>query len=89
MPGLEAFAIDPVEGEAAAEVREAVRRFAQARIAPFAADIDRSNQFPAGLWRELGSQGLLGITVPGRWGGADLGYLAHVVVMEEISRASA
>jgi isovaleryl-CoA dehydrogenase len=89
MPGLEAFAIDPVEGEAAAEVREAVRRFAQARIAPFAADIDRSNQFPPGLWRELGSQGLLGITVPGRWGGADLGYLAHVVVMEEISRASA
>ena len=89
MPGLEAFAIDPVEGDSAAEVREAVRRFAQARIAPLAADIDRSNQFPAGLWRELGSQGLLGLTVPDRWGGSDLGYLAHVVAMEEISRASA
>src|SRR6201996_2460859 len=70
------------------EIRTQVRRFAQERIAPRAADIDRSNEFPRDLWPELGTQGLLGITVPDRWGGADLGYLAHVIVMEEISRAS-
>ena len=65
-----------------------MRRFAQDEIAPLAADIDRSNEFPRDLWPKLGDQGLLGLTVPERWGGAGLGYLAHVVVMEEISRAS-
>jgi len=70
------------------EVRTQVRRFARERIAPRAEEIDRSNEFPRDLWPELGSAGLLGITVPERWGGANLGYLAHIIVMEEISRAS-
>ncbi len=70
------------------EVRNQVRRFARERIAPRAEEIDRSNEFPRDLWPELGAAGLLGITVPERWGGANLGYLAHIVVMEEISRAS-
>ena len=65
-----------------------MRRFARERIAPRAEEIDRSNEFPRDLWPELGAAGLLGITVPERWGGANLGYLAHIVVMEEISRAS-
>src|ERR1700675_4667292 len=70
------------------EIRTQVRRFASERIAPRAADIDRRNEFPRELWPELGEQGLLGITVPERWGGAGLGYLAHTIAMEEISRAS-
>ena len=70
------------------EIRQQVRRFAAEQIAPRAADIDRRNEFPRDLWPALGAQGLLGITVPERFGGAGLGYLAHVVVMEEISRAS-
>ena len=70
-------------------LRDMVRRFAQDRIAPIAADIDRANSFPAHLWGELGELGLLGITADPDFGGSGMGYLAHVVAMEEISRASA
>ncbi len=70
-------------------LREQVNKFAANEIAPLAADIDKSNQFPMHLWRKLGDMGLLGITVAEKYGGAGLGYLAHVVVLEEISRASA
>jgi isovaleryl-CoA dehydrogenase len=70
------------------EVRAQVRRFARERIAPRAEEVDRSNEFPRDLWPELGGAGLLGVTVPERWGGANLGYLAHIIAMEEISRAS-
>ena len=70
-------------------LRETVRSFASDRIAPLAAEIDESNQFPRELWPELGELGLLGITVEDDYGGSGLGYLAHVVAMEEISRASA
>ncbi|RUX30012.1 isovaleryl-CoA dehydrogenase [Mesorhizobium sp. M7A.F.Ca.US.011.01.1.1] len=70
-------------------LRDLVRRFAQDRIAPVAADIDRSNEFPAHLWGELGALGLLGITADPDFGGSGMGYLAHVIAVEEISRASA
>jgi len=76
-------------GEDVDALRETVRRFAQERIAPQAAEIDRSNEFPASLWRELGALGLLGITADPDFAGSGMGYLAHVVAMEEISRASA
>lgn len=76
-------------GDELDEVRRQARRFAREQIQPLADEIDRTNEFPRQLWPQLGAQGLLGITVPERWGGADLGYLAHVIVMEEISRASA
>ncbi|CAN7291434.1 isovaleryl-CoA dehydrogenase [Aminobacter sp. LjRoot7] len=76
-------------GEDIDSLREMVRRFAQDRIAPIAADIDRSNEFPAHLWQELGALGLLGITAEGEYGGSEMGYVAHVVAVEEISRASA
>ncbi|HEY6484266.1 MAG TPA: isovaleryl-CoA dehydrogenase [Steroidobacteraceae bacterium] len=75
-------------GESLEEIRSQVRRFATERIAPRAAAIDRDNAFPRDLWPALGEQGLLGVTVPERWGGSGLGYAAHVLVMEEISRAS-
>lgn len=70
-------------------LRESVRRFASERVAPLAAEIDRSNQFPTHLWKEMGALGLLGITASEEYGGAGLGYLAHCVAMEELSRASA
>jgi isovaleryl-CoA dehydrogenase len=76
-------------GEVIDTVREQVRRFAQERIAPRAGEIDRSNDFPRELWREMGELGLMGMTVGPDDGGAGLGYVAHTVAMEEISRASA
>ncbi len=75
-------------GETADMLRESVRGFAAARIAPRAAEIDRSNAFPRDLWPLLGKLGVHGITVPEAFGGLGLGYLEHCVVMEEISRAS-
>ncbi|HXV07076.1 MAG TPA: isovaleryl-CoA dehydrogenase [Burkholderiales bacterium] len=70
-------------------LRESVQQFAAAEIAPRAAEIDRSNEFPAHLWRKFGDMGLLGITVEEEYGGAGMGYLAHILAVEEISRASA
>ena len=76
-------------GETAESIRDVVRRFANDEIAPRAADIDRDNQFPMDLWKKFGDLGVLGITVSEEFGGAGLGYLEHVIAMEEISRASA
>jgi isovaleryl-CoA dehydrogenase len=75
-------------GETVDMLRATVRDFAAKEIAPRAADIDRDNQFPADLWRKLGALGLLGVTVEEEYGGTQMGYLAHIVAMEEISRAS-
>jgi isovaleryl-CoA dehydrogenase len=76
-------------GETIDMLRETVQQFAAEHIAPRAADIDRENRFPAELWRRMGDIGLLGITVEEEYGGTAMGYLAHVIAMEEISRASA
>ncbi len=84
MPGLNFAA-----GESIDMLRDSVREFARREIAPIADKVDRDNVFPGFLWRKLGDLGLLGITVEEEFGGSDLGYLAHVVAMEEISRASA
>ncbi len=75
-------------GETINMLRASVREFARKEIAPRAADIDRKNEFPPDLWRKLGSLGLLGVTVEEEYGGSALGYLAHIVAVEEISRAS-
>jgi isovaleryl-CoA dehydrogenase len=83
------FEFDFGHGEELDLLRDTVRDFATDRIAPRAAEIDASNEFPADLWPELGELGLLGITVGENYGGSELGYLAHVIAMEEISRASA
>ena len=84
LPGL-AFDL----GETIGMLRDTVQQFADAEIAPRAAEIDSRNLFPADLWKKLGSLGLHGMTVKEEYGGSDLGYLAHVVAMEEVSRASA
>ncbi len=84
LPGLD-FQL----GEDIAALREAVRDFAEQEIAPRAAEIDRTDQFPMDLWRKFGDLGLLGVTVPEADGGTGMGYLAHMVALEEISRASA
>ncbi|MFP4274628.1 MAG: acyl-CoA dehydrogenase family protein, partial [Paracoccaceae bacterium] len=76
-------------GEDVHALRETVHRWAQDRIKPMAAQIDRDNIFPHHLWREMGELGLLGLTVPEDLGGTGMGYLAHVVAVEEIARASA
>ena len=76
-------------GEEIGLLRETVHQFAMAEIAPRAADIDRDNDFPRDLWRKMGDLGLLGITIPEEFGGSSMGYLAHAIAMEEISRASA
>src|SRR6184192_4266912 len=76
-------------GETVAMLRDSVRDFAAKEIAPRAAEIDRANEFPPDLWRKLGALGVLGITVEEEYGGTAMGYLAHVIAMEEISRASA
>jgi isovaleryl-CoA dehydrogenase len=76
-------------GETADQLRETVADFTAAEIAPRAAEIDRKNEFPMDLWRKLGELGLLGITVEEEYGGAGMGYLEHVVAMEEVSRGSA
>src|SRR5215813_5022316 len=82
-PGLDFGLGDTVD-----MLRESVRSFASAEIAPRAAQIDADNVFPMDLWRKLGALGTLGITVEEAYGGSGLGYLAHVVAMEEISRTS-
>ncbi|WP_207907068.1 isovaleryl-CoA dehydrogenase [Cocleimonas flava] len=76
-------------GDTADMLRDVVRDFAAKEVAPLAAEIDVSNEFPNQLWPVFGEMGLLGITVPEEYGGSDMGYLAHIIAMEEISRASA
>ncbi len=76
-------------GETADMMRDSVRNFAADEIAPRAADIDKSNEFPMDLWRRMGDLGILGVTVEEEYGGAGMGYLEHTIAMEEVSRASA
>ena len=83
LPGLNFFL-----GEEIDMLRDAVAGFAAKEIAPRAAEADRKDQFPMDLWRKFGDMGLLGLTVSEEYGGAGMGYLAHMVAMEEISRAA-
>ena len=76
-------------GEDIEALREATQRWAQERVAPLAAQIDTSNEFPMELWKEMGELGLLGVTVDEEYGGLGMGYLAHAVAVEDVSRASA
>ena len=76
-------------GDDVNDLREGVHRWAQERVKPIAGDIDKSDRFPAHLWKEMGELGLLGITVPKEYGGSDMSYLAHTVAVEEVARASA
>lgn len=84
LPGLD-FQL----GETLDMLRDSVAHFASQEIAPLAAQMDRTDEFPMQLWRKMGDLGLLGLTVEEEWGGSGLGYLAHIIVMEELSRASA
>ena len=84
IPGLD-FGL----GEEIDMLRETVRGFSDAKVAPIAAEIDRSDEFPRHLWPEMGALGLHGITVEEDYGGTGMGYVAHCVAMEEVSRASA
>ena len=84
-----AYGLDFELGDEIDMLRETIRRFTAAEIAPRAAAIDRENTFPTDLWRKMGDLGILGITVEDEYGGAAMGYLAHCVAMEEISRGSA
>jgi isovaleryl-CoA dehydrogenase len=89
MPANQMPMLDHELGDAIDALRDTTRAFADERIAPIAAEIDRTDEFPRHLWPEMGALGLHGITVPEVYGGADMGYLAHTVAMEEVSRASA
>ncbi|GAM29287.1 hypothetical protein SAMD00019534_124630 [Acytostelium subglobosum LB1] len=75
--------------ESQMQLQETVRQFAQNELAPIAADVDRNNAFPMHMWKKMGDLGLLGITAPAEYGGLDMGYTAHCIAMEELSRASA
>lgn len=81
--------LDHQLGETYDLLRDSIRQFARAEIAPLAAEIDHNNAFPNSLWPKLGALGVLGITVSEEYGGANMGYLAHIIAMEEISRVSA
>ncbi len=87
--GIHALSLKFTFGETADMLRDTVRGFAAVEVAPRAADIDRSNQFPMDLWPKMGALGLLGITVAEEYGGAGMGYLEHMIAVEELSRASA
>ena len=89
MPANQLPMLDHALGDEIDALRDSVRAFADARIAPIAAEIDRTDEFPRHLWPEMGRLGLHGITVPEAYGGVGMGYLAHTVAMEEVSRASA
>ncbi len=89
LPALNFHALNFHLGQEIDLLVDAVSTFAQQEIAPLAAEIDKTNEFPMPLWRKLGDFGLLGITVSEQYGGSNMGYLAHIIAMEEISRASA
>src|SRR5258705_2813371 len=81
--------LDSGLGEMADTIRETTERFARDKIAPIAAEIDETDEFPRHLWPQMGEIGLHGITVEEEWGGLGLGYVEHVVAQEEVARASA